>query len=119
MCRGLFNHGFSVQTDAKELLASHRFTPFLGVAVAMAVMPEVRQTVMNFQHDEMASFMPTLTHSDPSMFVRSFGAFNDSVKVTMPKLLDMPRLDSSGEALFQRRFAINCDHILKIFSSPP
>lgn len=75
-----FNHGFTVQTDAKGLLASHRFSPFLGVALAMAVMPEVRQTVMNFQHDKMASLMPTVTRSDPSMFVRSYGAFNDSVK---------------------------------------
>ena len=113
------NHGFLVQTDAKELLAINRFSPFLEVAVAMAVIPEALQIVMSFQHDKMASFMPTLTRSNPSMFVRSFGAFNYSVKGAMPKLLVTPRLDSSGEALFQRRFAIDYDHILKIFPSQP
>ena len=74
---------------------------------------------MNFQHHKMASFKPTVSRRDPSVLAGGFGAFNDSVKGGVPKLTDMPRLDSSGEASFQRRFAIDCDHIRKIFSYQP
>ena len=77
----------------------------------MAVMPEVCQSLMNFQHYKMAYFMPTVSRSDPSVLDGSFGAFNDSVKGGVPKLTDIFRLYSSCEVLFLRRFAIDCDHI--------
>ena len=73
-----FNHGFIDQPDAKGFQAKPIFKPLWGVTLATAVMPEVRQTVMNFQQNKMAQFMPRMTWSDPDMFVRCHGDIKDS-----------------------------------------
>ena len=44
----------------------------------MAMMPKVRQTVMSFQQNKIAQFMPRMTRSDLDMFVRCHGDIKDS-----------------------------------------
>ena len=114
-----FNRGFTARPDAQGLCAKPIFKPHLGVALAMAVMPEISQTVMNFQHNKMPQFMPTVTRSDPDMFARCHGNFNDSDANDAAQARGLIRLDAGGEAHFKQRFAINCQDIRQVFSSHP
>ena len=83
----------------------------------MAVMPEGRQTVKNFQHNKM-EFMPTVTRNDPDMFVRCHGEFSSSYKKYAKQATHLDHLDAAEEVLFQQRFAIDCNEVWRIFSSP-
>ena len=112
-----FNRGFTARLDAHGVQAKPIFRPHLGVALAMAVMPEIHQTVMNFQHNKMPQFMPTVTRSDPDMFVRCHGNFNDSDKNDAVQAQDLSYLDAAGERHFKQRFAIACKEIRSVFSS--
>ena len=62
--------------------------------------------------------MATVTRSDPDMFVRCHGDFNDSYENDANQATHLDHLDAAGEARFQQRFAIDCDEVRQIFSLP-
>lgn len=63
--------------------------------------------------------MPTVTRSDPDMFTRCHGNFNDSDANDAAQARGLIRLDAGGEAHFKQRFAIDCQDIRQVFSSHP
>jgi len=111
-----WNRGFVARPDAKGLRAEPNVTPYWGVAQAVAVQPRVRQTVMNFGHNKINQFMPTVTFTDPPMFVRGHNDHNDSRQKKHVKAVDLPRLDAAGEAEMRRLFAIDADQIRTVFA---
>ena len=112
-----FNRGYVARPDAAGLCAEEIMTPYYGVALAMAVRPGVRQTIMNFSHNKLAQFMPTLTFTHEPMYVRGHNAHNDSRQRAHVKPVDLPRLDALGEEVFHETFNINSDRVREIFAS--
>ena len=94
-----FNHSFIGRPDVKGFQAKSFFKTLWGAALAMAVMPEGRQTVKNFQHNKM-EFMPTVTRNDPDMFVRCHGEFSSSYKKYAKQATHLDHLDAAEEVLF-------------------
>lgn len=111
-----WNRGFIARPDAEGILAEETVTPFWGVAQAMAVQPGVRQTIMNFGHNKILRFMPTVTFTDQPMYVRGHNDHNDSRQKKHVTPVELRRLDAAGEALFRERFAIDADQVRRIFA---
>ncbi|NDW02411.1 putative rhamnosyl transferase [Salipiger sp. PrR002] len=111
-----WNRGYVARPDAEGLCAEPCMTPFWGVAQAVAVAPGVRQSIMNFGHQKLIQFMPTLSFTDSPMYLRGHNDHNDSRQKKHVKPVDLPRLDAEGEAEIKRRFAVDCDHIRRVFA---
>lgn len=111
-----WNRGYIARPDAQGICAEETVTPYWGVAEAMAVAPGVRQSTMNFGHNKIMRFMPTVTFTDRPMYVRGHNDHNDSRQKKHVKPVALPRLDAAGEALFRERFAIDADQVRRIFA---
>ncbi|MDJ0820702.1 MAG: glycosyltransferase [Paracoccaceae bacterium] len=111
-----WNRGFVGRPDAQGLRAEPTVTPFWGVAQAMAVQPGVRQSIMNFGHAKILNFMPVVSYTDQPMYVRGHNDYNDSRQKKHVKPVDLPRLGHEGEAEFLARFAIDADHVRRVFA---
>ncbi|SLN72841.1 hypothetical protein ROJ8625_03887 [Roseivivax jejudonensis] len=109
--------GFVARPGPEGLAAEETFHPYWGVAQALYVAGGTRQGIMNFGHHKVARFMPTVTFSDAPMFVRGHNAHNDSRQKPHVAPVTLPLLDAEGEALFRARFAIDADHVRRVFSA--
>lgn len=114
-----WNRGYVARPDAGGICAEPTMTPYWGVAEAMAVRAGVRQTIMNFAHNKINQFMPTVTFTDPPMYIRGHNDHNDSRQKAHVKPAHLPRLEAEGEALFKERFAVDADHIRRVFGTSP
>ena len=112
-----WNRGFVARADAQGVAADEIVNPYWGVAQAMAVGPGVRQSVLNFAHDRINRFMPTVTFTDRAMYVRGHNDHNDSRQKRHVKPVELKCLDVEGEALFRELFAIDADHVRRIFGT--
>lgn len=111
-----WNRGYVARPDAKGLCAEPIVHPYWGVAQAMSVKAGVRQTIMNFGHQRLNQFMPTITFTHEPMFIRGHNDHNDSRQKKHVKPIELPRLDAEGEALFQSVFAVDADNVRRIFA---
>ncbi|MBY6117359.1 putative rhamnosyl transferase [Mameliella alba] len=111
-----WNRGYIGRPDAEGICAELQVTPYWGVAQAVAVRAGVRQTIMNFAHNKLNQFMPTVTFTDTPMYLRGHNDHNDSRQGKHVKQVALPRLDESGEAELKARFAIDGDHIRRVFA---
>lgn len=110
-----WNRGYVARPGADGIHAEPVVHPYWGVAQAVAVKPGARQTVMNFNHHKLNQFMPTLTFSDPAMYVRGHNDHNDSRQASHVKPIQLPLLTAQDEALFKRQFAIDADQVRLAF----
>ena len=112
-----WNRGFTLRaSDINPFEIAETVTPYLGVAQAMAVQGGVRQSQMNFAHSRINRFMPTVTFSDPPMFLRAQHAQNDSrqkANVSHPDFF-APTLEHIE--LLSRRFALTADAVERAFA---
>ena len=111
-----WNRGYVARPDAQGLCAEPAMKPYWGVAEAMYVRAGVKQTIMNFSHNKISQFMPTVTFTQPEMYVRGHNDHNDSRQKAHVAPAHLPRLDAEGEALFRARFAIDADQIRRVFA---
>ncbi|MCA0943159.1 putative rhamnosyl transferase [Salipiger pacificus] len=111
-----WNRGYVARPDAEGICAEPCVTPFWGVAQALAVAPGVRQSIMNFAHNKLLQFMPTLSFTDRPMYLRGHNDHNDSRQKAHVKPISLPRLDAAGEAEMKRLFAIDADHVRRVFA---
>ncbi|MBE9640648.1 putative rhamnosyl transferase [Salipiger mangrovisoli] len=112
-----WNRGYVVRPDAEGLRAEPCMTPFWGVAQAVAVAPGARQSIMNFGHNKLIQFMPTLSFTDRPMYLRGHNDHNDSRQKKHVQPVDLPRLGSEGEAEMKRLFAVDADHVRRVFAA--
>lgn len=113
-----WNRGYTLcRSDLNQFEIAETVTPFLGVAQAVAVQGGVRQSQMNFAHSRINRFMPTVSFTDPPMFLRAHHDHNDSRQkphVARPDF-HAPSLDHIE--MLSRRFALTADGVELAFSS--
>ena len=73
-----FTRGWNARATAEGVLAEPANQLFLGVGFAIVFRPDVALSVMNFTHHEVWQHMPTITRTDPDMWVRGVNDHNDS-----------------------------------------
>ncbi|MHA7876783.1 glycosyltransferase [Roseivivax sp.] len=110
-----WNRGWLVRADGEGLRAERVQQPYWGVAQAVAAQPGVRQTVMNFGHQRLNLFMPTLTFSEPAMYLRGHNGFNDSRQKRHVKPHPLPPLDAEAAAELRSRFAVDERAVRAVF----
>ncbi|MFD1343552.1 putative rhamnosyl transferase [Litorisediminicola beolgyonensis] len=106
-----WNRGWLARLDAGGIRAEEVQHPYWGVAQAMAVAGGVKHSIMNFGHERINRFMPTVTFQDPPMFLRGHNGFNDSRQKKHVQPVELPYLDAGGEAEFAARFNIDADAV--------
>lgn len=111
-----WSRGYVGRPDARGLCAEAQVTPYWGVAQAVAVRAGARQSVMNFAHNKLNQFMPTVTFNEPIMYFRGHNNHNDSRQKKHVQPMPLPRLDTAGEAALKTRFAIDGDHVRRVFA---
>jgi len=112
-----FNRGHVARASEHGIEAVENMTPYWGVALGMAVQADARLTIMNFGHNKLSRFMPTVTYTDCPMFVRGHNDYNDSrqgPRITQQKLT---LLDANGEKLFRDTYNIDAEKVRRVFSS--
>lgn len=112
-----WNRGYTLcASDLHPFEITETVTPYLGVAQAMAVQGGVRQSQMNFAHSRINRFMPTLTFTDPPMFLRAHHAYNDSRQKRGVNQPDFHAPTVDNIEMLNRRFALTADAVELAFS---
>lgn len=110
-----FNKGFVAEVDHTGIAAVEIHRPYYVASLGMYVEGDCKQTIMNFAHEKIPRFMPTVTICDEPMFVRTHNSYNDSrQKRVKPVPVTPLSAEMSGE--FEARFAMNEDRIKAAFS---
>lgn len=110
-----WNQGYVAEIGAQGISATGIYRPFYVAALGMYVAGDCAMTIHNFMHERIPQFMPTVSYSDPDMFVRTHNGYNDS---RQKKVKDVPvePLGAKQEELFRARFAVDADHVQTVFS---
>jgi hypothetical protein len=111
-----FNRGFVAEVGADGISATEVFRPFYVASLGMYVRGNCPLTIMNFAHERIPRFMPTVTFSDAPMWVRSHNGSNDSRQKPV-KAIDVEPLTRAQHGEFEARFAIRRAHLASVFSS--
>lgn len=113
-----FDRGFVVSPGPDGISAAPSRTPLTTAALALMLAPSVRLSVMNFAHNKLAEHMPVISISDTDMFVRGHNEHNDSRQRPGIRSVPLTPLDAAGEAHFRDVFAIDAEHVRRVFSAP-
>jgi DUF971 family protein len=103
-----FTRGYNARAGAEGILAEPANQLYLGVAFAIVFRPDVALSVMNFTHHEVWQHMPTITRTDPDMWVRGVNDHNDSGDRIGR---DVTLLTAEQETRFQRAFGISAERV--------
>tara|TARA_R110002110_G_scaffold185711_7_gene392805 strand:- start:3700 stop:4506 length:807 start_codon:yes stop_codon:yes gene_type:complete len=111
-----WNQGFVAEFGADGIAAVDMFRQFYVASLGMYIKGNCAQTIMNFAHEKIPRFMPTVSFSDPAMWVRSHNGYNDSRQKKVKPIAVEP-LTPEQDALFKTRFAIDAAQVKTVFSA--
>ena len=112
-----YHNGYVAEVGKHGVSATSLFRPYYVASLGMHIAGGARQTIMNFAHGKINRFMPTVTFSDPPMFVRTHSRFNDS-RQKQVKPVPVTPLTREQETEFASRFAIDVERVKQVFSTP-
>lgn len=111
-----FNRGYVAEVGAFGIAATEIHRPYYVASLGMYVRGGCNLTIMNFAHEKILRFMPTVTISDQPMFVRTHNGYNDSRQKRVKPMPVTPLTpDQVGE--FETRFAIRQDDLKRVFAA--
>ena len=73
-----FTRGHNIRLTPEGMMVEPANQLFLGVGFAIGFRPDVSLSVMNFTHHTVWQHMPTITRTDPDMWLRGVNDHNDS-----------------------------------------
>lgn len=121
-CRPLFMGNLKTGIDFTRghvVRASHTGIEAEGVTrawwspgMALVLRKGNMQTVMNFAHQSVWQHMPTISLSDPDMFLRGWNPFNDS---EFTPGSNFRLLDAEAEAAFRAAYGVDADCVRAIW----
>lgn len=109
-----FNRGHVMRATAAGIEAEAVARPHWAPGMALVLRKGNAHSVMNFAHQAVWERMPTLSLSEPDMFLRGWNAFNDSA---FTPGTDFRLLDAGGEAAFRAAFGVDADHVRRVWRS--
>lgn len=112
-----WNRGHVAEVSARGIAASPIYRPFYVSSLGMFVQGNCNLTIHNFMHEKLPRFMPSVSFSEPDMFVRTHNGYNDS---RQKKVKDWPVEPLTPEQidLFRDRFAVDINAVRDVFSRP-
>lgn len=112
-----WNRGHVAEFGAQGIEAVEMFRQFYVASLGMYIKGNCPLTIMNFAHEKIPQFMPTISLSDPDMWVRSHNSSNDSRQKAV-KAIPVTPLTADQLKMFYDRFAIDEAHVKRVFSTP-
>ncbi len=109
-----WNKGYIAEYGPRGISAVEIFRPFDVAALGMWVKGDCPLTIMNFAHNKINRFMPSVSFDEPRMFVRGHNGSNDSRQKAVSPVKVKP-LDHARAEEFRDRFAIDIDRVQHIF----
>ena len=109
-----WNKGYIAEYGPKGVAATEIFRPYDVAALGMWVKGDCHLTIMNFAHNKINRFMPSVSFDEPRMFVRGHNASNDSRQKPV-KAVPVKPLTYEEAKKFRKRFAIDIDHVQRVF----
>ncbi|MDU8913652.1 putative rhamnosyl transferase [Aestuariicoccus sp. MJ-SS9] len=109
-----FNRGYILRADAGGVCGEEQILPYSSMGLAVAVQPRVALSVMNFAHNKLGQFMPTITQTDAPMFVRGHNEHNDSRQKKHVKPMRLPPLSPDDAAVIEDRFGISVARLARL-----
>lgn len=109
-----WNKGYIAEYGPRGISATTLFRPFDVAALGMWVKGNSRRTIMNFAHNKLNRFMPSVSFDEPKMFVRGHNGSNDS-RQKGAKPVKVTPLTSEEVTLFRDRFAIDLERVKRVF----
>lgn len=107
-----FTRGHIARPTSRGILAEATVRQFWVPALSVIAQPGEALTVMNFNHVRLWHFMPTITLTQPDMFVRGISDSSDSaLRLGQGATL----LDKKGEAQFRQRYNICADRVRALY----
>ena len=110
-------NGRVAEVGADGIASTQIYRPYYVAALGMHVAGNTAMTIHNFMHERIPRMMPCVTYPDPDMFVRTHNGYNDSRQKKV-KQVPVEPLSAEEETLFRDRFAIDVDHVRRVFSAP-
>lgn len=111
-----WNRGYVAEFGPQGIAAVEMFRQFYVASMGMYIRGNCPLTIMNFAHEKIPQFMPAISLSDPHMWVRSHNSSNDSRQKPVRQIAVDP-LSPDQQKLFMDRFAIDADHVRKVFAA--
>ncbi|MEM9969286.1 MAG: putative rhamnosyl transferase [Pseudomonadota bacterium] len=112
-----WNQGFVAEFSQQGISAVEMHRPFYVASLGMHIQANCALTIMNFAHEKIPRFMPTVSFADPEMWVRSHNEYNDSRQKPV-KAIPVTPLTAEQEEMFKQRFAIDAHVVRRVFSNP-
>lgn len=110
-----WNNGYVAEFGPEGISATEIFRQFYVASLGMYIRGDCPMTIMNFAHEKISRFMPTISFSEPPMWVRSHNGYNDSRQKPVKQIPVKPLTDAEIK-IFRDRFAIDIDHVKRVFS---
>tara|TARA_R110002049_G_scaffold139097_1_gene299643 strand:- start:3231 stop:4034 length:804 start_codon:yes stop_codon:yes gene_type:complete len=111
-----WNRGHVAEFGPDGISTVEMFRQFYVASLGMCIKGNCPLTIMNFAHEKIPQFMPAISFSDPNMWVRSHNGYNDSRQKPV-KPVPVTPISAEGIAMFRDRFAIDVDHVRRVFSA--
>ncbi|MCF6233558.1 MAG: putative rhamnosyl transferase [Rhodobacteraceae bacterium] len=112
-----FNSGYVAEVGKHGISATPIHRPYDVASLGMHIAGGSKLTIMNFAHNKIVKFMPTVTFSKPPMFVRTHNSYNDSRQKAV-KAVPVEPLTPDQQEHFRTDFGIDINHVRRVFSNP-
>lgn len=111
-----YNHGYFCAPSESGLHLRETRTNYLTMGLGLHFRADCRLSVMNFTHNQVHHYMPTVTFSDSVMYLRGVNQFNDSMNEKQIRKLQLELADPETEAMIEDRFGLDVEKICSVFS---
>lgn len=111
-----WNRGYVANFGTDGIRAAEVFRQFYVASLGMLIRGNCGVTIMNFSHEKIPQFMPTVSFSDPAMFVRGLNEHNDS-RQALAKEPSLELLSPDQCDMFRSRFGIDAQQVQQVFSA--
>lgn len=109
-----FTRGQVIRAGAQGIEAEAVARAYWAPGLAVVLRRGNPQTVMNFAHQTVWQHMPTLTLTDPDMWIRGWNPFNDS---EFTPGTDFRLLDRAAEGAFRTAYGVDADRVRAVWAA--
>ena len=110
-----FNTGFIAQPSATGIAVEEIQRQYWTSALGIMINPNAKVGVMNFGHNSVWKWMPTVTMTGEDMVLRGHNEYNDSRQGKNVSKVTLTPLDKDGELRFKMSYNIDADHVRRVF----
>ena len=111
-----YNRGWQAVPGPAGISAAELQRPYVSAGLGLVFAPGVDKAVLDFAHHRVWQSMPTVTLTDPDMFVRGIDGHNDSDGAEALRRFPVVPLDPDGEARFRTAFGIDADRVRALYA---